>query len=155
MSFSPLLSKRISPTQISQILLLVKTPSFFLICTLVYFYIGALSAKFKKVSQGFLEISSSTPNPLPGSFKTRCSHWKTSLWAQLLTVQHCCELLQIHFLIFRMFVFIHSAGLPLVQWRVVSGNCMCPRYLLIDTCSPNPSQIDGVGSYIFRLLRST
>lgn len=49
-------------------------------------------------------------------------------------------------------VFIHSTGLPLIQWRVISGNCMDVRYLLNETSSPYPSQNDGVEGYMFRLL---
>lgn len=119
MSFSPLLSKRISQTQISQILLFVKAPSFFSSTRWYIFILVPWVLYLKKVSRGFLEISSSTPNPLLGSFQTRCSHWKTSSLAQLLTVQRCSELLQIHFLTVTRFVLIHSTGLPLVQWSFI------------------------------------
>lgn len=154
MSFSPLLSKRISQTQISQILLFVKAPSFFSSARWYIFILVPWVLYLKKVSRGFLEISSSTPNPLLGSFQTRCSHWKTSSLAQLLTVQRCSELLQIHFLTVTRFVLIHSTGLPLVRWSFISGNRMSPGYLLIDTCSPNPSQNDGVESYIFQTSKN-
>lgn len=83
MSFSPLLSKRISQTQISQILIFVKAPSFFSSAHW-YFYIGALSAKFKKVSWGFLRFFFLHAQTPPRSLKTRCSHWQISLLAWLL-----------------------------------------------------------------------
>lgn len=154
MSFSPLLSKRISQTQISQILLFVKAPSFFSSARWYIFILVPWVLNLKRSHRDFLKFLPPHPIPSWGVLKPDVLIAKPpslpNFW-QCSIALSCCK-----------FIFSYSRGLfwfipqvYLVQWWFSSGNWMSPCYLLIDTCSPNPSQTNCVESYIFRLLRTT